>query len=160
MLFNFLTNYCNGNVPDFQRNLIPITITKTINSTNYTLTYYVLPDYLAIGCDTNYFLCPMTPILAQKICNYINYTLPTRQMVNDIWTAATVKLAPSTIPPSGQMTTVPVFNQHNTTVWGQRSAVISAHPLGELVGGDKKDVSNWFLLQNNLLLQIIIQTCE
>ncbi|OFX18924.1 MAG: hypothetical protein A2033_12320 [Bacteroidetes bacterium GWA2_31_9] len=130
----------NGNVPDFQRNLIPITITKTINSTNYTLTYYVLPDYLAIGCDTNYFLCPMTPVLAQKICNYINYTLPTRQMVNDIWTAATVKLAPSTIPPSGQMTTVPVFNQHNTTVWGQRSAVITAYPLGELVGGNKKDV--------------------
>lgn len=130
----------NGNIPDFQRNLIPITITKTINSTNYTLTYYVLPDYLAIGCDTNYFLCPMTPVLAQKICNYISFTLPTRKMVNDIWTAATVKLAPSTIAPSGQMTTVPVFNQHNLTVWGQRSAYISTNPLGELVGGDKKDV--------------------
>ncbi|OFX44233.1 MAG: hypothetical protein A2046_07685 [Bacteroidetes bacterium GWA2_30_7] len=130
----------NGNIPDFQRNLIPITITKTINSTSYTFTYYVLPDYLAIGCDTNYFLCPMTPVLAQKICNYINFTLPTRQMVNDIWAAATVKLAPSTIPPSSQMTTVPVFNQHNTTVWGQRSSVISSNPLGELVAGDKKDV--------------------
>jgi hypothetical protein len=129
-----------GNVPEFQRNLIPITINESINSVNYNLTYYVLPDYLAIGCDTNYFLCPMTPVLAQKICNYTNCMLPTRKMVNQIWNAATVKLSPSTIPPSSAMTTVPVFNQHNTTVWGQRSQVLAEHPLGELVGGDKKDV--------------------
>ena len=136
-IFNQVTQ---GNVPDFQRNLIPVTSTKTINSTSYTYTYYVIPDYLAIGCDTNYFLCPMTPLLAQRIADFTNCTMPTRQMVNDIWTTATVHLAPSTIPPSGQMVTIPVMSQHNTTVWGQRGAVLGIHPLGELVGGDKKDV--------------------
>ncbi|OFY28525.1 MAG: hypothetical protein A2275_04070 [Bacteroidetes bacterium RIFOXYA12_FULL_35_11] len=130
----------SGNVPDFQRNLIPIFFTQTISSTTYNVTYYVLSDYLAIGCDTNYFLCPMSPLLAQRICNYAGYSMPTRKMVNQIWTASTVKLAPSTIAPSPQMTTIPVMNDHNTTVWGQRSAVLASHPLGELVGGDKKDV--------------------
>lgn len=130
----------SGNIPNFQRNLIPITFTETINSTSYTIKYYTIPDYLAIGNDTDYFLCPMTPLLAQRIADFVGCILPTRKMVNQIWNAATVKLAPSSIPPSSQMTTIPIMSQHNTTVWGQRSAVINAHPLGELVGGDKKDV--------------------
>jgi len=130
----------SGNVPAFQRNLIPVSNTETIGATVYSYTYYVLPDYLAIGCDTNYFLCPMTPLLAQRIADATDCTLPTRDMVNQIWTAATLHLAPSSIPPSPQMTTIPVMDDHNTTVWGQRSAVLGTHPLGELVGGDKKDV--------------------
>lgn len=129
-----------GNVPAFQRNLVPVTTTATINNITYTVIYYAVPDYMAVGCDTNYFLCPMTPLLAQRIADFCGCTMPTRKMVNQIWTAATVKLAPSTIPPSSQMTTIPVMNQHNTTVWGQRSAVLETHPLGELTGGDKKDV--------------------
>jgi hypothetical protein len=130
----------SGNVPDFQRNLVPVTGSQTINSTVYSYTYYVLPDYLAIGCDTNYFLCPMTPLLAQRIADALDCTMPTRKMVNEIWATATVHLSPSTIPPSPQMTTIPVMADHNATVWGQRSAVLATHPLGELVGGDKKDV--------------------
>ncbi|MHC1738422.1 MAG: T9SS type A sorting domain-containing protein [Ignavibacteriaceae bacterium] len=130
----------SGNIPDFQRNLIPVSFNQTINSTVYNVTYYVLPDYMAVGCDTNYFLIPMTPVLAQKLANYLKCTMPTRKMVDQIWSNSTVKLAPSTIPPTPAMTTIPVMWQHNQTVWGQRQAVISAHPLGELVGGTKKDV--------------------
>jgi len=130
----------SGNVPDFQRNLIPITFNQNINGTTYNVSYYVLPDYLAIGCDTNYFLIPMTPILAQKLSNNLRCTMPTRKMVDQIWSNATVKLAPSPIAPSPAMTTIPVMWQHNQTVWGQRQAVIGTHPLGELVGGNKKDV--------------------
>jgi hypothetical protein len=134
------TEVMNGNVPAFMRNMIPVNSTATISGTVYTATYYVIPDYLAIGCDSDYFLCPMTPLLAQQIADQLACTLPTRKMVNDIWTAATVHLSPSTISPSAQMTTVPVFATHDSTVWVQRSAVLAAHPLGELVGGDKKDV--------------------
>ncbi len=130
----------SGNVPDFQRNMVPVTYTETISSSSYTYTYYVIPDYLAIGCDTNYFLCPMTPLLAQRIADATGCTMPTRKMVDDIWTAATVHLSPSSIPPSPEMITIPVMAEHNATVWGQRSAILGAHPLGELVGGDKKDV--------------------
>jgi len=38
------------------------------------------------------------------------------------------------------MITVPVFADHDSMVWNSRSAQIPSHPLGELVGGDKKDV--------------------
>jgi hypothetical protein len=130
----------NGNVPDFMRNLVPVTSSATIGHTLYTATYYVIPDYTAIGCDTDYFLCPMTPLLAQRIADQIGCTLPTSKMVDDIWLAASVKLAPSTIPPSPQMTTVPIFYQEDTTIWNQRKVVLATNPLGELVGGDKKDV--------------------
>ena len=134
------TEISNGNVPAFFRNLRPVTSTATISGTAESVTYYVAPDYLMVGCDTDYFLCPMSPMLATKIADLTGCTLPTRKMVNDIYAAATVKLSPSTIPPSSAMTTVPVFAQENTTIRGQRKAVMAAHPMGELTGGDKKDV--------------------
>lgn len=130
----------SGNVPDFLRTLSEVTTVTNISGTNHTVIFYVIPDYLALGCDSDYFLCPMTPLLAQRISDYIGYTLPTRKMVNDIWQAATIKMAPQSIPPSAQMTTVPVFAKHDSMVWVQRQPLILAHPLGELVAGDKKDV--------------------
>jgi len=130
----------NGNVPDFYRNLRSVASSAVINSQTQTVVYYVIPDHLAIGHDTDYFLCPMSPMLATKIGNLTGCTLPTRKMVNDIWTAATVKLAPQPIAPSSQMTTVPVFATHDSMVWTQRKPLLATHPLGELVSGDKKDV--------------------
>ena len=134
------TQIMSGNIPDFERSLVPIYFDQNVNGVTYNIAYYVLPDYLAVGDDTDYFLLPMTPILAQKLCNNLNSTLPTRKMVNQIWSSASVKLAPAPIAPSPEMTTVPVFWEHNQMVWNQRQAVISTYPLGELVGGDKKDV--------------------
>jgi hypothetical protein len=135
-----LAQVLRGNVPEFLRTLRPITINATINGTHHTATYHVAPDYLAIGSDQDYFLCPMTPVLAQRICHALQCTLPTRRMVNQIWTNAAVKLSPAPIPPGPEMTTVPIFDQHNSMVRTQRMAVIGAHPLGELVSGTKKDV--------------------
>lgn len=130
----------NGNVPNFYRTLSAVTSTAIISGTLQSVTYYVIPDYLAIGCDTNYFLCPMSPIIATKIGDSIGCTLPTRKMVNDIYAQAALKLQPLTIPASGTMTTVQAFAQHNDMVYAQRSPSVATYPLGTLVGGDKKDV--------------------
>ncbi len=130
----------NGNVPSFLRDLIPISFSKTIQDSTYEVTYFVLPDYLAVGSDSDYFLMPMTPILAQKISDAIGFTLPTKQMVDQIWSHASVKLSPSPIPASPQMTTIPVMWEHNTMVKAQRAKTLDAKPLGALVAGDKKDV--------------------
>ena len=129
-----------GNVPDFMRNLIEVIDTEIVSGQPMIIKYFVTPDYMALGCDSDYFLCPMTPLLAQKVADYTSCILPTRKMVNQIWRTASVKLSPQTIPPSSEMVTVPVFADHDSMVWNSRSAQISAHPLGELVGGDKKDV--------------------
>ncbi|MFO1512715.1 MAG: hypothetical protein U1F83_07355 [Verrucomicrobiota bacterium] len=74
-------------------------------------TYYVTPDYLAVGTDADYFLTPLTPLTAQFIADQLDCTLPTRKMVDAIYAAAAVKFAPSPIPPSAAMTTVPVFQR-------------------------------------------------
>ena len=70
----------------------------------------------------------------------MNYTLPTRKMVDAIYAAATVRLTPSPIPPTTAMTTAPIFAQHNETIRAQRMALTNLFPLGALTAGHKKDV--------------------
>lgn len=127
-----------GNVPDFIRNLKPVTISSNINGQLHTAVIYVTPEYMAVGSDADYFRMPMTPVLAQRIADATSTTLPTRKMVNAIWAAAPCKLSPSPIPPSPAMITVPVFWDHQLAVQAQRDA--KPNPLGDLVAGHKKDV--------------------
>ena len=46
----------SGNVPNFYRNLSAVTSTAIISGTLQSVTYYVTPDYVAIGSDADYFL--------------------------------------------------------------------------------------------------------
>ena len=140
----------SGNVPDFQRALVPVTVSATINGTHHTATYYAAPDYLAIGTDADYFLEPTTPLLAQRLCDALGCTLPTRKMVNQIWTNAAVKMNPQPIPPSADMITVPVFADENHMVRTQRNTFTNSFPLGALVAGDKKDVVISTMIYSNL----------
>ncbi len=130
----------SGNIPNFMRQLKTVTTSSNIGGTNYTAAYFVIPEYLAVGSDSDYFLSPMTPLLAQRICNELNCTLPTKKMVDQIYSTAPCKLRPQPIPPTPQMITVPVFAQHNDSVRSIRFPVIPQYPLGTLVGGTKKDV--------------------
>lgn len=130
----------SGNVPDFFRKFVNVTVTNFSNGKSNIASFQAAPDYLCVGSDEDYFLTPMTPITAQRIADRLGCTLPTRKMVNDIYAAAAVKLAPSPMTPGPQMITVPVFAQHNATVQKQRSAQLAQHPPGALVSGDKKDL--------------------
>jgi hypothetical protein len=129
-----------GNVPGFLRNLVPLSFSESIDGKVYHATFYVLPDYLAIGCDTNFFLMPMTPVMAQRITGVTGTILPTRKIADIIWRFATVRMTPEPIPPSPEMTTVPVMFQHHELVWQQRQTFLPSHLLGELTAGHKKDV--------------------
>ncbi|NQV42655.1 MAG: hypothetical protein HQ506_09890 [Candidatus Marinimicrobia bacterium] len=135
-----LSNIKQGNIPAFLRDLTPIEISMTIADSNYSLTFFVMPDYLSIGSDSDHFLMPMTPILAQKVADQLGGILPTRKMVDLIWAVSGVKLTPEPIPPSDAMVTVGIFREHNTIVEISRSAFLTNHPLGSLVSGHKKDV--------------------
>lgn len=129
-----------GNIPEFLRDLAPVSFSETIKDSTFQVTFYVIRDYLAVGSDSDYFLMPMTPVLAQKICNALGMTLPTRKMVDQVWSAASIKLSPSPIPASPEMTTIPVMWQHNQTVRAQREENLDQFPPGSLVAGHKKDV--------------------
>jgi hypothetical protein len=129
-----------GNVPEFLRKFCPVSITNIADRVTNVATFFVTPDYLAIGSDTNYFLASVSPGTAQRIADQVDCTLPTRKMVDAIYAAAEVKLTPFPIPPSAAMTTVPIFAQHNAIVWAQRMALTNLYPLGALVAGHQKDV--------------------
>ncbi len=140
-----------GNVPNWLRTLVPITINQTISGTPHSLKYYVTPDYLAIGSDADYFLEPTTPILAQRIANMLNCTLPTRLMVNQIWTNSPVKMTANTVnPTNNNNATVPVFILQDNAVDAQRTGTFGGFALGTLVSGDKKDEIISTYIYNNL----------
>ena len=129
-----------GNVPDFLRQLCPVTTTNVASGHTNSATFYVAPDYLAVGSDTDSFLTPLTPATAQRIADLVHCSLPTRKVVDAIYAAAEVKLPPAPIPPSPAMTTMPVFAEHNAMVRTQRAVFLMTAPLGALVSGAKKDV--------------------
>jgi hypothetical protein len=129
-----------GNAPAFLRRLCPVTITNAAGGATNSATFFVTPDYLAVGNDDDFFRAPMTPATAQFMADKLGCLLPTRRMADAIYGAAEVKLAPLPIPPSAAMTTVPVFALHNEMVRTQRLESLGAHPLGALVAGHQKDV--------------------
>ena len=130
----------SGNIPEFYRTLVEIRVTVAVLEKIHTIRYFVLPDFIAIGSDDNFFYCPMRPQLAQKVANLMKASLPTRKISNQIYQNALVKMVPEPIPPSPQMITIPVFEKHNQLVNAQRKLTINKHPLGSLVAGNKKDV--------------------
>lgn len=135
-----LSEIITGNSPEFLRHLCAVNVTNIVNGKTNLGTFFVTPDYLAVGSDTDFFLAPMTPFTAQKIADALGCTLPTRKMVNDIFSNAVVKLPPAPIPPTPLMITVPIFKQHNETVRQQRAGTLKRFPLGALSVGHKKDV--------------------
>jgi hypothetical protein len=130
----------SGNIPDFYRNLSEIKDTIIRNGNTYTIRYFVIPDFIAIGSNEDYFYCPMKPQLAQKVADLLKCSLPTRKISDKIYMNAAVKMVPKPIPPSPQMITIPVFEKHSTFVSTQRKQSLDQQPLGSLVAGNKKDV--------------------
>jgi hypothetical protein len=124
----------SGNVPGWLRRLSPVAIGEGAERVEF----WVTPDYLAVGSDSDYLLTPMSPQAAQRIADRLAMSMPTPRMVDGIWAAAAVKLTPAPIPPSPEMTTVPVFVAHSDSVRRQRASIPAR--LGALTAGHKKDV--------------------
>ena len=129
-----------GNMPEFMRHLQ--LIKSNFNDTQgkqHTVYYQVMPDYMAIGSDSDFCRIPMGPITAQKLAALFGATLPTSKLVDDIYKNALIKLAPVTYAPVGnENSTVAKFVEHNTAIEQQR--ISAGGELGDLVGGIKKDV--------------------
>lgn len=147
----------SGNIPQFYRKLLEIRDSAFIMGKQHTIRYFVLPDYIAIGSDDDYFYCPMRPQLAQKLADMIKCSLPTRKISDRIYQNAGVKMIPQPIPPSKEMITIPVFEKHNTLVHQQRTDSFVQFPSGNLVAGNKKDVviSNKIFNEKGLLRVVI-----
>jgi hypothetical protein len=127
-----------GNVPGWLRQFRPVEVEREIDGRAHRATFWVAPDYLAVGSDDDAFLIPLSPQTAQRIADLVGGSLPTPRMADAVWATAEVRLEPQPIPPSPAMTTVAVFEDHDRLVRAQRGER-KARP-GALVAGDKKDV--------------------
>jgi len=129
-----------GNVPSWLRPFASVTVTaKGPTGESHALSYDVLPDYLALGSDTDFLRMPMSPLTAQTACDAVGAVLPTTRMVDDIYRSSRVKLAPFPFSPKQFRTdTLPVFVQ--SCRQATQALVAAGSAPGAFVGGIKKDV--------------------
>ncbi len=127
-----------GNVPDWLRDLVRVDMFEVWEGRPVSVTFWVTPDYLAVGSADDHFRMPLSPGAAQRVADLVGASLLTPAMVDAVWRAAPVKLGPDSIPPGPAMTTVPVFEDHEHMVRSRRA--LRPQPPGTLVAGHKKDV--------------------
>ena len=127
-----------GNVPPFLRRAAPVSMTGGDRAHPLELTLCVLPDYLAVGSDSDFLFVPLGLDAALAVAEHFGFELPTPRMVDAIYAAAPVKLAPVPLPPGEQMRSTAYLLQHTELIGEERAAL--AAPLGALTAGDKKDL--------------------
>ncbi|MDO5664931.1 MAG: hypothetical protein Q4G63_06720 [Bacteroidia bacterium] len=122
-----------GNFPDFMRKFVPINTTiTTSNGKTISACYFVMPDYLMIGTNNDFFRIPMQPKTAQKIADSFGCFLSTSKICDDIYKAAIVKLEP--LPLTQNRDSISTFYLHNQMIERQRKG------RKGLIAGIKKDV--------------------
>ena len=133
--------YANaGLVPDFYFSFVPVITTfKTADGKEGEATFYVAPDYFMVGTNDNWARVPITPMAAQKIADAYGCFLPTPSMVDAIYKASTVKLAP--VPMYAFRDSTITMWQHHLMIEGQRKSKKG------LIAGIKKDL----VLSNKVL---------
>ncbi len=94
--------------------------------------YQVTSDYLSIGTDADWSRVPLTAMAAQQIADSFQCFLPTRKIVDDIYQAAQVKLAP--MPMFAFRDSPVTMYQHHLIIEGLRNG------MKGLIAGIKKDV--------------------
>ena len=129
----------SGNLPPFLRNLTPVNISGTLaDGQDVQVTICVTPDYLAVGNDRDFVRIPMGLPAAAQIADQFGFMLPTTKMVDAIYAQAVVRLAPSPMKPTNQMSSTTYLLEHNDTVDGQRAPL--GQNLDQLTAGQKKDL--------------------
>lgn len=127
-----------GNVPAWLRQLEPVEMVSEVDGHTRTVTFWVMPDYLAVGSDTDFFRVPLTPGMALRIADLVGGSLPTSRMVDAVWAAARTRLIPIRMGPDEDIWTVRYFERHNRLV--QAQARQHGARLGDFLAGHRLDV--------------------
>jgi hypothetical protein len=128
-----------GNIPDFLRLMKPVRVEWVSPSgIRHECIFEVLPDYMAIGSDSDFVRIPMTADTAQRIADLTDTILPTVKMVDAIYMNAGVKLEPQPLPEGPEMGSNEYYLEHNRMIEHQR--LEAGAKLGILIAGDKKDL--------------------
>lgn len=122
----------SGNFPDFMRELAQIDVTLHVDGSIVHASYWVMPDYLMVGNDQDFFRVPMTPMAAQLIADRLGFFLSTTKIADDVYRSAAVKLEPQ--PLTEERESLATFVHHHRLIEGQRQG------RRGLIAGIKKDV--------------------
>lgn len=133
-----------GNMPSFLRAMQAVDVTASIRGEKVKATYWVTPDYLAIGSDQDYLYIPMTPLTAQRVADHFGFLLPTRKIVNDVFNQSEFQLSPQPLKPSPAMASTKYYADHSSII--TNDLPYNRH---QLLAGHKKDI----VLTNKLCLQ-------
>ncbi len=138
----------SGNIPDFLRSMKRVKVEwASPAGIKHECVFKVLPDYLAVGSDSDFVRIPMTPDTAQRIADLTDTLLPSVKMVDAIYMNARVKLEPQPLPEGPQMGSNEYYLDHNRMIEHQRLEV--GAKLGSLIAGPKKDLVITNRLNNN-----------
>jgi hypothetical protein len=119
-----------GAVPSPSRTLVDVELAHG----KHVAVVRVAADYAAIGTDEDFVRIPMSPVTAQRLADLFGFVLPTTKLVDAIYRAATVKLAPSPMTPGPQMMSNDYYRRHQETIERARDGRVG------LIAGHKKDV--------------------
>ncbi len=134
-----LDQILQGNVPGFLRKLVPVKLSsKLASGKKLSATLFVMPEYLAIGSESNFLRMPMNLHTATAIAERFGFLLPTKKIVDAIYDQTTYRFTPQPLPAGPQMTSTEYYRMHNALIDKQSQAL--GFPLGALVSGHKKDV--------------------
>ena len=138
-----------GNIPEFLRATITLEAVFTDSlGKAHTVQYEVMPDYLAIGNESDFCRIPMNPHTAQRLATQFGGSLITSKLSDHIYGKAQVKLLPFPYKPVGNANeTVEKFAEHNAQIEKQKAE--AGGQDGQLVAGIKKDI----ILSNRLAEQ-------
>jgi hypothetical protein len=127
-----------GNIPGFLRHLIPVTVRGETPQGTARVTVCVLPDYLAVGSDSNFLYVPLGLQAALEVAARFGDVLPTPKLVDAIYATSPVKLIPEPLAPTDAMRSTAYVLHHTELIDLQRA--LYPEPLGTLTSGDKKDL--------------------
>jgi hypothetical protein len=133
----------SGNLPPFLLSMVSVQRRETDRTgTLHQIEYWVTPDYLAVGDDSDFLRIPMDPVTAQQMATHFGCLMPTAKMVEQIYAVCALKLPPETrdyykTAPEKQ-TTTEAYLEHSQAL--DKHFVQANAQLGTLVAGHKKDL--------------------
>jgi hypothetical protein len=134
-----LDQLLEGNLPGLLRKLLPVKLGYQLaGGKTVAATVFVMPEYLAIGSDSDFLRIPMNLHTAAAIAERFNFVLPTKKIVDAIYAQSTCHFTPQPLPAGPQMTSTEYYRIHNAMI--DKQSRTRGFPLGALVSGHKKDV--------------------
>lgn len=128
-----------GNVPSFLRRLRAVELhAYTPDGRPLNAVLCVMPDYLAIGSDTDYLRMPMGLAAATRIAARLGFVLPTPRMVDAIYHAADIQLRPQPLRAGPDMRSTAYIRRHDAEI-ARQARRLGVAP-GLLLAGHKKDL--------------------